>query len=149
MREAWFWEYLSARFYRIIPNNLTRRLVRSAGHYWHVPGTEGSEIISINAEISLRNRCFLCSHISVFPGNISANMTEKVLESGENAYWHPVTRFYCNILCYCSNWGPAACKYGRAAGKFHPFSYGSDQVECMLFYVPGMVDWLLLCIYVF
>ena len=58
----------------------------SEDHHWRVPGTEGSEIISINAEISLRNRCFRCSHISVFPGNISANMTEKVLESGENAY---------------------------------------------------------------
>ena len=67
-------------------------------------------------------------------------MTEKVLESGVNAYYHHVTPFYCNILCYCSNRDPAACKYGRAAGKFHPFSYGSDQVERMLFYVPGMVD---------
>ena len=54
----------------------------SEDHHWRVSGTEVSEIISINAEISLRNRC----HISAFPGDISANMTEKVLESGVNAY---------------------------------------------------------------
>ena len=53
----------------------------SEDQHWRVPGTEGSEIISINAEISLRNRC----HIPAFPGNISANMTEKVLKSGVNA----------------------------------------------------------------
>ena len=85
MCEAWFREYLSARFYRMIPSHLARHMERSAGYHWRVPRTEGSEIISINAEISLRNRCFLCSHISVFPGNISANMTEKVLKSGVNA----------------------------------------------------------------
>ena len=140
MCEAWFLEFLSSRFYRIIPNNLTRHLARSAGHHWRVSGAEGSEIISINAEISLRNRCFIRSDISAFPGNISASMTEKVLESGVIAYQHHVTPLYCNILCNCSNRGPAACKYGRAAGKFNPFSYGSDQVERMLFYVPGMVD---------
>ena len=99
-----------------------RHLARSTGHHWRVLGTEDSEIISINAEISLRNRYFFRSHISAFPGNISASMTEKVLESGVNAYYHHVTPFYCNILCYCSNRDPAACKYGRAAGKFHPFS---------------------------
>ena len=58
----------------------------SEDHHWRVSGTEGSEIISINAEISLRNRCFFRSLISAFPGNISASMTEKVLQSGVNAY---------------------------------------------------------------
>ena len=35
-----------------------KHLIRSAEHHFVVPGTEGSEIIAENAEISLRNRCF-------------------------------------------------------------------------------------------